>query len=156
MICIAKPIRLYSGRFYNIHLILPIIVSPTKITTTTSSSGNIIIVDEVPKICANLTTFFETEGFGVYICRDVVELMTVEHKNLRLILMDVSNGETQGIELVRQSKVGANLPIIICSDIPSTDDIIRGLNAGADDYILKPYSTRELIARVRALIRRAG
>lgn len=134
-------------------------MSPVKQTSDKTYLGNILIADPDRNVSRNLKEFFSNEGFGVYECSSVVGLMKLEHENLRLILIDINidnNNGIQAIELIRQSKAGANIPIIICSDIPSTDDIIRGLNAGADDYLLKPYSTRELLARVHALLRRAS
>lgn len=119
--------------------------------------GNLIIADDDPGVCASLSAFFNGEGFGVYICRSVSELMAIDVENIKaaLIDLDVDGGNgLQIVELIRQRPVGMNTPIIVCSDVRSTDDIIKGLNAGADDYILKPYSTRELLNRVRALIHR--
>lgn len=120
--------------------------------------GNILIADDDPQVCRNLEGFFKNEGFGVYICHTVQALMELDHQNVKSILIDIAiddNNGLQAVELIRQSPSGAQIPIIVCSDTSSTDSIIKGLNAGADDYILKPYSNRELLARVHALMRRS-
>lgn len=131
----------------------------SKIKDNINYLGNIIITDDDPNVCAELSDFLKNEGFGVYVCRSVSELMTIEYDDLMAVLIDLNvegGSGLQAVELIRQRPAGMNVPIIICSDIVSADDIIRGLNAGADDYMLKPYSTRELLGRIHALMRRFG
>lgn len=118
---------------------------------------NVIIADDEDEVCERLRNFFLSEGFGVYICKTINDFMTMEHMDVCAIIMDMAldggNG-AHAIELVKQTPVGIKIPILICSDGPSTEEIIRGLNAGASDYIIKPYTTRELLQRVKALLRK--
>lgn len=121
-----------------------------------SQRGNVVIVDDNPVSYKVLEKYLTEEGFGVYTCHTLNELMELEHKNLKLIFIDISVDSGNGlqvVELVRQTPIGKTIPIIVCSDIPSTDDIIRGLNAGANDYILRPFTSRELLNRINALLR---
>lgn len=132
-------------------------MSPALTLPEVDNHRNIIIADGDRAKCESLKEFFISEGYGVYICQSVTDFMTVEHNDLCAIILDLSleYGESiQSIELVKQSRVGEDIPILISSDMASTNDIIRALNAGATDYILKPYTNREIFQRLVALIKK--
>lgn len=121
-----------------------------------SSKGNILIADDDDDVCLSLKKFFEEAGYGVYICQSLSDFMELEHDNMRCVILDINldnNQAFQTIDLIRQSDYEGDIPIILTSDVPSTDLVVRGLNAGADDYLLKPFSTRELMSRVSAIAR---
>lgn len=122
-------------------------------------NGNIVIADDDDKVCATLKKQFEGQGYGVYICQSLADLMTLNHHNVSCVIMDINlddNEAFQAIEMIRQSPLEGDVPILITSDVPSTDLMIRGLDAGADDYILKPFTMRELNARVQSAMKMRG
>ena len=85
--------------------------------------------------------------------------LTLDLKQYSLILLDIMMGEISGIKMAKMLKADvstANIPIIFCTARDSEDDMIMGLNLGADDYIMKPYTIRNVIARVKSVLRRAS
>ncbi len=118
----------------------------------------IIVLEDDPDI-ANLVRYhLQQAGFGVYVCSsgDTVLGQAREH-SATLFLLDIMVPGSNGFEVcrrIRQSRDLAGLPIIFLTAKSSEDDRVRGLDLGADDYIVKPFSPRELAARVRAVLRR--
>lgn len=128
-------------------------------TPKPSEIGNVIIADDDEKTCLKLKQQFEDLGYGVYICQTLADFMEVDHDFLKCVILDINldnNEAFQVIQMIRQSNHESNVPVLLTSNIPSTSLVIKGLNAGADDYILKPFSQRELMARVNAVMRSRG
>ena len=122
------------------------------------SQYNILVVDDDREIVRSLGKLLELEGYRVkkaYNGMEALDILMTEQ--IHLILLDVMMGEISGYRLariLREQPETAHIPIIFCTARDSEDDIVTGLNIGADDYIAKPFSTREVIARVKAVLRR--
>ncbi|CBL45848.1 Phosphatase regulon transcriptional regulatory protein [gamma proteobacterium HdN1] len=120
--------------------------------------ANILIVDDEIAICELLTLALEQAGFTVQAAYDGKEAwIKLAEQAPDLLLLDWMLPGTSGIELARRIRQTDNLrtlPIIMLSAKSEEDNKITGLEIGADDYITKPFSTRELISRIKALLRR--
>lgn len=123
-----------------------------------SSPYVILVVDGDKDICSLLKVNLQTEGYIVEVCNTAESALTTHLENYLLVITETElPGEIDGWELVdrmKESRLTANIPVMFCSTHDSENDIIRGLNAGADDYITKPFSLREMMARVRSVLRR--
>lgn len=121
-------------------------------------SARILVVEDEEALCALLEYNLRKEGFGVSLCRDGEEaIVAVTEDKPDLILLDWMLPRLSGIEICRQVRSRAELrdvPIIMLTARGEEDDRIRGLDTGADDYLTKPFSMTELLARVRAVLRR--
>lgn len=122
-----------------------------------SGNGTILIVDSDSMSSELLVFRFESEGFCTKTVSDGRKALEMNLSEFSLILVDLMKHEFNGLmftKAVKNNPATYNIPIIIISEKASEDDVVDGLDAGADDYISKPYSSRELIARVRSVIRR--
>jgi two-component system phosphate regulon response regulator PhoB len=119
----------------------------------------VLVVEDEAALTAMLRYNFEREGFRVLEANDGEEaIVSVAENKPDLILLDWMLPHLSGIDLCRQLRRGSgtrDIPIIIVTARGEEADRIRGLNTGADDYVTKPFSPQELIARVRAVLRRA-
>ena len=116
---------------------------------------NILIVDDQKDICRFLQLELEHEGYHVFIANngyDAIEL--VKSNSTDLILLDVMMNGIDGIEACKRIRTFSSIPIIMLAAKSQLSDKIAGLDEGADDYITKPFSVRELLARVKAVLRR--
>jgi DNA-binding response OmpR family regulator len=114
-----------------------------------------LVVDDDPDIVQLLTFLVERTGIGVVAADDqpsAREIFDAERPDLAII--DVMLGSSSGFDLVAELRARSSIPIILLTARSSDDDKVRGLEAGADDYLVKPFSHRELIARIRAHLRR--
>lgn len=119
----------------------------------------ILVVDDEETLCDTLGFNLEAEGYSVDTAYSAEEALTLNLSDYDLILLDIMMGEISGIQLARIMKSNpttAGVPIIFCTAKDTEDDMIKGLDLGADDYIAKPYSLRTVLARVRAVLRRSG
>ena len=119
----------------------------------------ILVVDDELDICEILQYNFETEGYEVVTTNSAEETLGLPLQEFGLILLDVMMGEMSGFQVARRLKdntATAQIPIIFITALDSEDNIVRGLNIGADDYIAKPLSMKEVKARVRAVLRRSS
>jgi len=118
----------------------------------------VLIVEDEPPLVELLSYNLEKAGFQIHIARDGEEaLLAVEERKPDLILLDWMLPYVSGIEIcrrIRRNPETRNVPIIILTARGEEDDRIRGLEAGADDYVVKPFSPSELVARVHAVLRR--
>ena len=116
---------------------------------------NILVVEDEEDIANSIKIFLEDEGYNVIICLDSKNAMSLINKmDFQLILLDIMMPRLGGMELARLIRKGSSVPIIFISAKSESIDKIKGLNAGADDYITKPFEPLELIARAKANIRR--
>lgn len=126
--------------------------------TDNKSNDRILIVDEDHMSCELLQFKFATEGFVVAVAHNGPEAIAMKPESFSILLIDLMENPTMnGFQLVSRLKRNPdtyNIPVIFFSRKASEDDIVSGLDAGADDYIQKPYSARELVARVRSVLRR--
>ena len=119
----------------------------------------ILVVDDELDICEILQYNLETEGFEVMTVNSAEEALELPLHEYALILLDVMMGEMSGFQMARKIKdnpVTAEIPIIFITALEGEDNLVKGLNIGADDYIAKPLSMKEVKARVRAVLRRAS
>jgi len=119
----------------------------------------ILVVDDELDICEILQYNLETEGFEVVTANSAEEALGLPLQEFGLILLDVMMGEMSGFQMARRLKdntATAQIPIIFITALDSEDNIVKGLNIGADDYIAKPLSMKEVKARVRAVLRRSS
>lgn len=118
----------------------------------------ILVVDDEQDICEILQYNLETEGFEVETANSAEEAFELPLADYNLILLDVMMGEISGFQMARKLKENAStahIPIIFITALDGEDNTVKGLNIGADDYIAKPLSMKEVKARVRAVLRRA-
>ena len=121
------------------------------------ASGRILIVDDEETLCEVLKLNLENEGYDVDIAFSAEQALTLDLKSYSLILLDIMMGEISGIKMAKMLKADvttADIPIIFTTARDTEDDMVMGLNIGADDYIMKPYTVRNVIARVRTVLRR--
>lgn len=119
----------------------------------------ILIVDAEETLCEVLKLNLENEGYDVDVAFTAEQALTYDLKKYSLILLDIMMGEISGIKMAKILKENvstAEIPIIFCTARDTEDDMIMGLNIGADDYIMKPYTIRNVIARVKTVLRRTS
>ena len=115
----------------------------------------IYIADDEKNIRELVKCFLENQGYEVETFSNGDDLFKrYKEKNADMIILDVIMPETDGVEICRQIRQIANVPIIILSAKDSEEDRIKGISVGGDDYLTKPFSPIELVARVQALFRR--
>jgi DNA-binding response OmpR family regulator len=117
----------------------------------------ILLVEDEESITTPLAEALERDGFHAEIARTVAEAIDCG-KRLRpdLVLLDLMLPDGSGLDVCRELRAASSVPIIIVSARGDEADRIVGLELGADDYVVKPFSAREVIARVRAVLRRSG
>ena len=119
----------------------------------------ILIVDDEETLCEVLKLNLENEGYDVDIAFSAEQALTLDLKSYSLVLLEIMMGEISGIKIAKMMKADvttADVPIIFCTARDTEDDLVMGLNLGADDYIVKPYTVRNVIARVKSVLRRSG
>jgi two-component system response regulator RegX3 len=116
----------------------------------------VLIVEDEESFVEALTVGLKREGFRVHVARDGVEALALfDDVQPDLVLLDVMLPRLSGVEVCRQLRTRSTVPIIMVSAKTSEIDTVVGLEVGADDYVSKPFRLRELIARMRAALRRA-
>jgi len=117
--------------------------------------NQILIVDDEPKITRLVRDYLENAGFAVTVARDGREaLMRARTERPDLIVLDLGLPGIDGLDVTRALRRDAGVPIIMLTARAAETDRVVGLELGADDYVTKPFSPRELVARVRAVLRR--
>ncbi len=119
----------------------------------------ILVVDDEEAICEILQLNLEAEGYDVDVAYSAEEALRLDLSSYSLLLLDIMMGEMSGYKMLqkmRESEATQNIPVIFCSAKDTKDDTITGLNLGADDYIAKPFLAREVVARVKSVLRRAN
>jgi DNA-binding response OmpR family regulator len=118
-------------------------------------SAPILVVDDDPKIVALVRAYLERERFRVVTAGDGrAALQAIEDHAPRLVVLDLMLPEVDGLAVIRRTRAMGDVPILVLSARGSTGDRIHGLTEGADDYLPKPFSPAELVARVRTILRR--
>lgn len=117
----------------------------------------IMVVDDEKRLVSLVESYLTQEGYRVVSAYNGREALTVAQKEKPdLIVLDVMMPEMDGYEFMRKHRAENNTPIIMLTARVDDDDKVIGLEVGADDYITKPFRPRELVARVRAVLRRVG
>ncbi len=121
------------------------------------TTRRILLVDDEPSIQKMLTHALEREGFQVYTVGDgEAALEAIETYEPHLIILDIMLPKIDGTEVIRRVRWGSDVPVIMLTAKDDEIDRVVGLELGADDYVTKPFAVRELVARVRAIMRRAS
>lgn len=118
--------------------------------------GRVFVVDDDPALAEMLSIVLRNEGFEVHSCGNGNDALAAyrEHKP-DVVLLDVMLPGRDGIQVCRQIRNESDTPVVMLTARTDTVDVVRGLEAGADDYVVKPFKPRELIARVKAQMRRS-
>lgn len=117
----------------------------------------ILIVDDDTNICELLRLYLEKNGFATAVANDgVAAVEMAEQKNFDLILLDIMLPKLDGWQVCREIRKDSTVPIIMLTAKGETFDKVLGLELGADDYIAKPFDTKEVIARIKAVLRRSA
>lgn len=119
----------------------------------------ILVVDDEEDLCEILKFNLETEGYIVDTANSAEEALKIELNKYNLILLDVMMGEISGFKMASMLKKNdktASIPIIFITAKDTENDKLTGFNLGADDYISKPFSLKEVMARIKALLRRTS
>ncbi len=115
----------------------------------------ILLVEDEPALSEPLSFLLEREGYDVTVAEDGISAVSEFDRSAPdLVLLDLMLPGMPGTEVCRELRVRSAVPIIMLTAKDSEIDIVVGLELGADDYVTKPYSTRELLARIRAVLRR--
>lgn len=119
------------------------------------SGRKILVIDDEPQIIEVLTSYLKKDGFRVIAAADGTKALQIaEREEPDLILLDLMLPDIDGYEVCRALRKRSNVPIVMLTARDEETDKIVGLELGADDYITKPFSPREVLARVRAVLRR--
>jgi len=121
------------------------------------SKARILVVDDEEDLCEILQFNLESEGYEVETANSAEDALKKDLTSFHLLMLDVMMGEISGFKLagmIRKNEKLANLPIIFITAKDTENDMLTGFNIGADDYISKPFSIREVTVRVKAILRR--
>lgn len=117
---------------------------------------NILVVEDEKNISDVIKAYLEKEKYNVFLAYDGRKAMDLfKNKDIHLIILDLMIPKLSGIEVCKEIRGFSNVPIIMLTAKTEEDDKIKGLSIGADDYVSKPFSPKELISRVKALLRRS-
>lgn len=119
--------------------------------------NRILLVEDDKSIVENLSAFLRDEGFAVESTSTQDEaLILVEHKEFDLVLLDISLSQGNGFAVCSGIKASKDIPVIFLTASGDEYSVVAGLDMGADDYINKPFRPRELISRIKSVLRRCG
>ena len=118
----------------------------------------VLVVDDEPTISEIVARYLERAGYATSTAADGLEaIRLVDESRPDLVVLDVMLPDLDGFEVIRLMREnGSRTPVVFLTARDATDDKIRGLTLGGDDYVTKPFSLEELVARARAVLRRAG
>ena len=125
----------------------------------TNFKHRILVVDDEQDLCEILKFNLETEGYEVDTANSAEEAIVKDIPSYNLLLLDVMMGEMSGFAMAKKLKADertCNVPIIFLTARDTENDAVTGFNLGADDYISKPFSIREVMVRIRAVLRRTA
>lgn len=123
------------------------------------TTKRILVVDDEETLCDTLAFNLVAEGYEVDTAYSAEQALSLNLSTYDLVLLDIMMGEISGIQLARIMKSNpatASVSIIFCTAKDSEEDMIKGLDLGADDYIMKPYSLKAVLARIRTVLRRTS
>ncbi len=121
------------------------------------SLGKILVVDDDLNICELLRLYIEKEGFSVVTANDGAQALKKKKKEQPdLIMLDIMLPELDGWQVCREIRKTSKCPIIMLTAKGEVFDKVLGLELGADDYVVKPFEAKEVVARIRAVLRRSG
>lgn len=119
-----------------------------------TSPSKVLVVDDEPKIRQILTSYLRQDGFDVMEANDGESAIQLMGASPDIVVLDISLPGIDGIEVLRRLRAMSDIPVILLTARAEEADKLIGLSAGADDYVTKPFSAREVVLRVKALLRR--
>lgn len=120
---------------------------------------HILVVEDDETLCEALRFNLEAEGYAVTAVYSAEQALALDLAVFDLVLLDIMMGDISGLQfgsILKSNPSTRHIPFIFCTARDSEDDMIEGLDLGADDYITKPYSIRTMLARIRSVLRRAA
>lgn len=121
------------------------------------ASSRILVVEDDPRLAATLERVLGAEAYDVEGAGDGLDaLRRARERPFDLVVLDIMLPGLDGIAVCRKLRATGPVPILLLTALGGTEDRVRGLDSGADDYLVKPFANEELLARVRALLRRAA
>ncbi|SRR5579885_3754565 len=119
-------------------------------------AGTVLLVEDEENLASLVQAYLVQEGYRVRTTGSGVEALRIfEEERVRLVVLDLSLPDVDGIEVCRELRRRSSVPIVMLTARDAEQDRLAGLESGADDYIGKPFSPRELVARMKAVLRRA-
>jgi DNA-binding response OmpR family regulator len=118
--------------------------------------NSILVVEDESKISDIVRAYLEREEFNVTVADRGEKAISALKNGFNLIILDLMLPDMDGEDICRAIRKDSDVPIIMMTAKSEEEDRIKGLGLGADDYVVKPFSPRELVARVKALLRRSG
>jgi two-component system response regulator BaeR len=122
-----------------------------------SKKDHILIVEDEPKIATLLADFLHADGFETTLMHDGLNVVeTVQKQSFDLIILDIMLPHKDGLTICKEVRVFSQIPVLMLTARVDEIDRLMGLGFGADDYVCKPFSAREVVARVQAILRRSA
>lgn len=119
--------------------------------------NNILLIDDDPELAELLKTYLDSEGFNLAAAfNGEAGLKRMESTDFDLVILDVMLPDTSGFNVLAKLRATSSVPVIMLTGRGEEIDRVVGLEMGADDYVSKPFQLRELLARIRAVLRRYG
>jgi DNA-binding response OmpR family regulator len=119
-------------------------------------AGNVLLVEDEENLASLVAAYLEREGYGVVsVCTGAEALRVLAREPVRLVVLDLALPDMDGLDVCRQIRARSSVPVVMLTARDDPPDRLAGLAAGADDYIGKPFSPLELVARMKAVLRRA-
>jgi DNA-binding response OmpR family regulator len=119
-------------------------------------SGSVLLVEDEENLASLVRAYLEQEGYRVIsVTSGAAALRAVEAEPVRLVVLDLNLPDMDGLDVCRQIRTRSTVPVVMLTARDEEPDRLAGLETGADDYIGKPFSPRELVARMKAVLRRS-
>jgi DNA-binding response OmpR family regulator len=127
-----------------------------RLESVTTPTGTVVVIEDDPHIADLVDLYLRRDGFRVLLAREGAQgLALIKQEEPWIVVLDVGlPGQLDGFDVCREIRSAGNLPVLFLTARDDEVDRILGLELGADDYLVKPFSPRELVARVRAILRR--
>ena len=119
-------------------------------------TGSILLVEDEENLASLITAYLEREGYAVVAVNNGADaLKALAAETVRLVVLDLNLPDMDGLEVCRRIRTGSTVPVVMLTARDEQSDRLAGLEVGADDYIGKPFSPQELVARMKAVLRRS-
>jgi DNA-binding response OmpR family regulator len=119
-------------------------------------AGSVLMVEDEESLASLVSAYLEQEGYRVVpVATGAAALQTIDSQPIRLVVLDLNLPDMDGLDVCKQIRLRSSVPIVMLTARDEQADRLAGLGAGADDYIGKPFSPRELVARMKAVLRRS-
>jgi DNA-binding response OmpR family regulator len=121
-----------------------------------AAKGSVLVADDEPKVLSIVCSYLQNDGFRVMEAQNGKQALdTFRREKPDILILDIMMPEMDGIDVLREIRRTSQIPVIMLTARAEDSDKLVGLELGADDYVVKPFSPRELVARVKAVLRRS-